>query len=83
MATKDTADRIRELNERIIDAAGEAGSAYLDIYERTLASIAGYQEQLAAATPVDWLQSVIEAQATFTREIGDLYASTARELIKQ
>jgi hypothetical protein len=83
VATHDTADRIRELNEQIIGAAGEAGSTYLDIYERALASMAGYQEQLAAATPLDWMQRVLEAQATFMRDIGELYASTARELIKQ
>jgi hypothetical protein len=82
-AAKETVERIRELNERIIDSARKAGSSYLDIYERTLGTIAGYQEELANATPIDWLQRVIDAQATFTREIGTLYASTARELIKQ
>jgi hypothetical protein len=82
-AAKQTVERIRELNERIIDCAREAGSSYLDVYERTLGTIAGYQEELANATPVDWLQRVIDAQAAFTREIATLYASTARELIKQ
>jgi hypothetical protein len=82
-AAKQTVERIRELNERIMDSARKAGSSYLDIYERTLGTIAGYQEELANATPVDWLQRVIDAQATFTREIGTLYASTARELMKQ
>ncbi len=82
-AAKHTIERIRELNERIMDSARKAGSSYLDIYERTLGTIAGYQEELANATPVDWLQRVIDAQATFTREIGTLYASTARELMKQ
>jgi hypothetical protein len=82
-AAKQTVERIRELNERIMDSARKAGSSYLDIYERTLGTIAGYQEELANATPVDWLQRMIDAQATFTREIGTLYASTARELMKQ
>jgi Phasin protein len=80
-ATRQTIDRIRELNEQIIDAAREAGESYLDSYERALSTIAGYQKQLAGATPVDWLQRVIDAQATFMQEMGQLYASSARELM--
>jgi hypothetical protein len=81
-AAQDTVDRIRELNERIVENARKAGDAYLDIYERALESIAGYQEGLARATPVEWIQGVLEAQATFTREIGKAYASTARDAMR-
>jgi hypothetical protein len=76
-------ERIRELNERIVENARKAGNTYLDAYERALTSIAGYQESVANATPIDWLQSVIEAQANFTRELGGFYASTAREALKK
>jgi hypothetical protein len=38
---------------------------------------------LADATGIDWLQHLIEAQANFTREVGNLYASSARGLYKQ
>ncbi len=79
----ETTDRIRQLNERAIDAARKAGSAYLDAYERTLKSIVEYEERLAGASPVDWVRNVIEAQAEFTREVGNLYASTAREFLKK
>ena len=82
-AATQTADRVRQLNEQIIDTARKAGAGYLDMYERALESIAGYQEQLADASGVDWLQRLIEAQANFTREIGNMYASSARELLKQ
>jgi hypothetical protein len=78
-----TADRIRELNERIIKNTRRAGETYLDAYERSLATIAGYQESVAKATPVDWMKTVLEAQANFTREFGNLYASTAREALKK
>lgn len=78
---QDTIDRIRELNERIVENARKAGDAYLDIYERTLESIAGYEEGLARSTPVDWIQGVLEAQATYTREIGKIYASAARDAL--
>jgi Phasin protein len=82
-AITQTVDRIRELNEQIIDTARKAGTGYLDMYEQALEAIAGYQQQLAEASEVDWLQRLIEAQATFTRDMGNLYASSARELLKQ
>ena len=82
-AAEDTVERIRELNERIIEKGRDAGATYLDAYERALNTIVEYQEQLAAASPVEWIQRMIEAQATFTREIGNLYASTAREFLKK
>ena len=78
-----TADRIRELNERIIENARKAGEMYLDAYERALSTIAGYQESMAKATPVDWMKSVLEAQANFTREFGNFYTSSAREALKK
>ena len=82
-AAQEAVDRIRELNDRITENARKAGNTYLDIYERTLSTIAGYQEELAKATPVDWMQRLIEGQATFTREVGNFYASTAREALKR
>ncbi|MBV9309360.1 MAG: hypothetical protein JOZ73_00930 [Solirubrobacterales bacterium] len=82
-ATQDATQRVRDLNDRIIENARKAGGTYLDIYERTLKMIVGYQEEMARATPVDWVQRMIEAQATFTREVGNFYASSAREAIKK
>ena len=71
------------MNEQIIDMARKAGTGQLDMYERSLESVAGYQQQIADATGVDWLQRLIEAQANFTREVGTLHASSAQELFKQ
>lgn len=81
-AAQETIDRIRELNERIIENARSAGLTYLDVYERSLKTIVDYQKSLASATPIDWLQRMLDAQAAFTREVGNLYASTAREALK-
>ena len=80
---QESVDRIRDLNERIVENARKAGNTYLDAYESMLNTIVGYQEGLADATPVDWIQRMIEAQANVTREIGNLYASTARSALKK
>jgi hypothetical protein len=77
-----TTERIRDLNERIVDAAKKAGGAYLDAYEKALASIAEYQEGVAKQTDVEWLSTVVDAQARFTRELTKLYVNTGRELLK-
>ena len=50
--TEETAERVRELNERIIDASNRGGQVYLDAYERTLKSIADFEERVAGASQV-------------------------------
>ena len=81
--TEATTGRIRDLNERILDAGKKAGSAYLDAYEKTLESIADYQESVAKQTDVEWVSTIVDAQARFTRELTSLYVSTGRELLKK
>jgi hypothetical protein len=78
----ETTQRIRDLNERILDAGKKAGGAYLTAYEKALQSIVDYQEQVAKQTDVEWVSTIIEAQARFTRELTRLYVSTGRELLK-
>jgi hypothetical protein len=81
-AANETSDRIRDLNERIISASKEAGGAYLDAYEKALESIADYQEQVAKQTDVEWVSTIVDAQARFTRELTKVYVSTGREFLK-
>jgi hypothetical protein len=78
----ETTERIRDLNERILDAGKKAGNAYLDAYEKTLQSIADYQETAAKQSDVEWISTVVDAQARFTRELTKVYVSTGRELLK-
>jgi hypothetical protein len=81
-AVEETVERIRELNERILDAGKKAGGAYLDAYEKALQSIADYQEQIAQQTDVEWISTIVDAQARFTRELTKVYVSTGRDLLK-
>ena len=82
-AVNETTERIRDLNERILTASKKAGGAYLDAYEKTLESIADYQENVAKQTDVEWISTVVDAQARFTRELTKLYVNTGRELLKK
>jgi len=81
-AVEQTVERIRELNEQILEAGKKAGGAYLDAYEKALQSIADYQEQVAKQTDVEWVSTIVDAQARFTRELTKLYVSTGRDLLK-
>lgn len=81
-AVAETVERIRELNERILEAGKKTGGAYLDAYEQALKSIADYQEQVAKQTDVEWVSTIVDAQARFTRELTKVYVSTGRELLK-
>jgi hypothetical protein len=80
--TEATTERIRDLNERILDAGKKAGGAYLDAYEKALESIADYQLKVAKQTDVEWVSTIVDAQARFTRDLTQLYVSTGRELLK-
>jgi hypothetical protein len=81
-AVEETVERIRELNEQILEAGKKAGGAYLSAYEKTLQSIADYQEQVAKQTDVEWVSTIVDAQARFTRELTKVYVGTSRELLK-
>jgi hypothetical protein len=52
------------------------------VYETTASTIADYQDKLADSAGVEWLKSVGHAQASFTRDVSKVYATTARELLK-
>jgi hypothetical protein len=80
--TEQSIKHITDLNEQIVDAAKKAGGASLDAYERALESIAGYQEQVVKQSDVEWISTVIDAQAKFTRELTKLYVGTGRDLLK-
>jgi uncharacterized Ntn-hydrolase superfamily protein len=81
-AVEETVERIRELNEQILDAGKKAGGAYLSAYEKALQSIAEYQEQVARQSDVEWVSTIVDAQARFTRELTKVFVSTGRELLK-
>jgi hypothetical protein len=75
-------ERIRELNEQILDFGRKAGVQFLEAYEANLKSFAEYQDKLADTSQVEWIASIARAQANFTREVSAAYAASARELLK-
>ena len=76
-AVEATADRIRGINERIIDSSKRAGETSLRAYERLVESVADAQAS-AGSTAAQWVSAFAEAQAAFTRELAGALPSAAR-----
>lgn len=81
-ALEEAAERLRALNESIIESGKKSGRAYMQAYEANLKSIAEYQAKLAGASDVDWLSTLLNAQADFTREIARAAEAQGREFLK-
>jgi hypothetical protein len=80
--TEQATQRIRDLNEQVLDLGRKAGTGFLEAYEKNLQTIADYQDKVADQTKVDWIAGIARAQANFTREISRVSTSTARDVLK-
>ena len=76
------AQRLRKLNERIIDAGREAGETTLTSYEKVLKAIASAIERVPGSSDVEWLSNLATTQAKFIRDMTDTWTARARKAIK-
>jgi hypothetical protein len=76
------AQRVRKLNERIIEAGRDAGETTLSSYEKALKAIATSLERGPGSSDIDWIASIASAQAKFLRDVTTAWASAARGLLK-
>ena len=81
-ASRAAAERIRELNERIIDSGKRAGRGTLDIYEATLKAVADSLERGPGSSDIEWVSSIATAQANFIRDLTKAWSSAARKALK-
>jgi hypothetical protein len=77
-----TAERLRDLNERILESSRKAGQSYVDAYEKTLNSIADFEDRIGKASQVEWISTLAHAQADFTRNWAEAYTGAARNVLK-
>jgi hypothetical protein len=75
-------ERIRDLNEQIMERIKSGGESALEAYERTLKTVADYQEA-AGQRGAEWVTGLAKAQAQFTRELASASPAAARELGKR
>jgi hypothetical protein len=75
-------ERIRDLNERIIESSKTAGLVTLDAYEKALTSLAEFEEKVASATQLDWVSALATTHAKFITDVSTSYTKAARDLLK-
>jgi hypothetical protein len=76
------AQRLRKLNERIIEAGRDAGETTLTNYEKALKTIASTLEKGPGSSDVEWVANLATAQAKFIRDVTTSWTSAARKVLK-
>jgi hypothetical protein len=78
----DAGERSRAVNEKLLETGKKTANAALDGYEKTIASYVDFRQQLAEATQLDWVTTVVKAQNDFLNEVNAAYISAARDVLK-
>lgn len=76
------AERVRAWPERLIPAAKQTGQAALDCYQKALAGLVEFEQQVAGTSPIDWITTIVKAQATLLAEINAGYTAVARKALQ-
>jgi hypothetical protein len=76
------AERLRKLNERIIEAGKQTGETTLTSYEKALKAIASAVERGPGSSDIDWIAHLATSQAKFIREFTETWTSAARGMLK-
>jgi hypothetical protein len=76
------AQRVRKLNEKIIEESKSAGEATLTAYEKALKSIASSLERGPGKSDVEWISALATTQAKWIRDVTTAWTSAARGMIK-
>jgi hypothetical protein len=76
------AQRLRKLNERIIEAGKQTGETTLSSYEKALKAIAGAVERGPGTSDIDWISHLATTQAKFIRDVTEAWTSAARGMLK-
>jgi hypothetical protein len=78
---EDAAERVKELNERLLTTTKKVGNVTLDTYETTARTFADYTEKIGAVTPIEWVSTLTQAQADLARDLTSAYTKAARTLL--
>ena len=78
----DATERYRAVNEKLLETGKKTANAALDGYEKTISSYVDFRQQLAEATQLDWVTTVVKAQNDFLNEVNAAYISAARDALK-
>ena len=75
-------ERVREYNDKAVDAGKKLSGTIVDTYEKYTLTLADASQKAGEATNVEWISAAASAQAGMTRELTKAYASAARDFLK-
>jgi hypothetical protein len=81
-SVEEATQRIRDLNERLIESSKSAGLVTLDAYEKALRSLVDFEEKVASASQLDWVSALAATHAKFITDVSASYTKAARDLLK-
>jgi hypothetical protein len=74
-------ERVREANERFVDAGRKVTGAYLDGLERYVGGLTQFERKVGAQAQSEAVTSLFNAHAKLTDDVTNATVSAARELI--
>lgn len=74
--------RVKELSDRLIELTKKNGINWLEAYEKSLIGMLQIQERAAAATQIEWINTLAATNADFMREMSAAYFKTVRQQLK-
>ncbi len=72
-------ERIRQLTEKMLAAAGTAGAGVLEAHQKALEGLADFTPREPARAALEWVQALAEVHAKFIEETSSVYVTAARE----
>ncbi len=81
-SVEEATQRIRDLNERLIESSKSAGLVALDAYEKALQSLVDFEQKVASASQLDWVSALATTHAKFIADVTTSYTKAARDLLK-
>ena len=76
------AQRVRKLNEKIIEESKSAGEATLTAYEKALKAIATSLERGPGKSDVEWISALATTQAKWIRDVTTAWTAAAHKMLK-
>lgn len=74
-------ERVREANDRFVQAGRKISSAYLDGVEKYVHGLAQFERKLGEQSHMEPVATILSAHAKMTEELTSASVSAARELI--
>jgi hypothetical protein len=79
---EETIERIRALNEQVLNSGRESSQGFLDAYEQSMRTFADIHERAGQGADVEWIAEVAKAQADFARAVTKHSTDAARSVLK-